>query len=267
MKKPKLAIFLRKEQVVLVLLVLIASACMSMSRSPTMDIPRVWILGLLGAVGEKIAAIESWFTLAEENSTLKRLNAALTLENAQLREAALENSRLRELLGFERDLPYTFIPVRVVGTSYKNFISSVIINAGSNQGLFKDAPLLSPQGLVGKLYVIGANQSLGQLLIDRNFRVSGRVQRSRETGIVRWEGNTLVLDNIPKRSDVRNGDVVITSGLTEMFPRGLTIGTVEKVSETRNELFLKIHLSPSVDFNRVEELFVIDFRSAIDEKR
>ena len=237
---------------------LISSACMSLSQNTTMDTPRIWILALLGIVGEKVVQVESWFTLAEENRTLKNINAELTLQNAQLQEAYFENKRLRDLLAFEQDLPYSFVPVRVIGMSNRNFVSSVIINAGSNQGLQKDMPLFSAQGLVGKLYSVGKNQSLGQLLIDQNFRVSARIQRSRITGILKWNNDRLSLEHVPKRSDVVKGDAVMTSGLTNMFPKGLAIGTVYEVSEKIDGLFMHILVNPSVNFAKIEELFVVD---------
>jgi len=258
MRNPIINFFFRKEHILLGIVVFVSSALMSMSNNSTMDTPRLWILGMLGIVGEKIGHIENKFNLAEENAQLQRLNAELTLKNAQLREAYLENKRLRELLTFEQELPLNFVPVRVIGTSSREFITSVILNAGSEQGLRKDLPLVTYNGLVGKLYSVGKNQSIGQLLIDGNFRVSGRVQDSRVTGIVRWlEGNILALEHVPKRSEVKVGDSVVTSGLTTMFPKGLQIGTVSEVSEDIAGLFMKVRLTPEVDFSKLEELFVV----------
>ena len=231
---------------------------MSLSRNSSMDTPRIWILGLLSVVGEQISHIENRFNLAEENAQLRRLNTELTLKNAQLREAYLENKRLRELLTFEQELSLNFVPVRVIGTSSREFITSVILNAGSEQGLGKDMPLVTYNGLVGKVYSVSKNQSIGQLLIDGNFRVSGRVQDSRVTGIVRWlRGNVLALEHVPKRSEVKIGDTIVTSGLTTMFPKGLSIGTVTEVSEDIAGLFMKVRLKPGVDFSKLEELFVV----------
>ena len=124
-------------------------------------------------------------------------------------------------------------------------------------------PLVSAQGLVGKLYSIGKNQSLGQLLIDQNFRVSSRIQRSRITGIVKWHNGILSLDHVPKRSDIIKGDTVITSGLTNMFPKGLIIGTVYEVTENIDGLFMQILVTPSVNFANIEALFVVDHNSRI----
>lgn len=266
MRRSLFSFFMRKEQILLAIAAFAATALMSSNRTPAMDTPRVWILALVGAIGTQVSHVEAWFNLAEENARLTQLNAELTLRNIQLREAEEENKRLRELIGFTQETPLEFIPVRVTGLVNRKFVTSVVLDAGSSRGLRKNMPLLSYDGLVGRLYLVTASQAWGQLLTDPNFRVSGRVQRSRITGIVRpLSADLFALEQVPKRSDVRIGDAVVTSGLTEMYPGGVHIGTIHEVSEDVDGLFMKILLAPDVDFSKLEELFVVGWNLTKDE--
>ena len=118
--------------------------------------------------------------------------------------------------------------------------------------------VVTAQGLAGKVLQVGNNHSTAELLLDRNFRVSALVQRSRVSGIVKWiEGESVVLSQVPKRSDVKIEDQVITSGLSLIFPGGLKIGKVTSVEEEEKGMFMTITLKPAVDFTKLEEVFVI----------
>jgi rod shape-determining protein MreC len=118
-------------------------------------------------------------------------------------------------------------------------------------------PVVTPEGLVGKLYKVFPRMSIVQLMLDRNFSVSGRVQRSRGLGIVTWtELSGLELIAVPRNSDVQVGDVVVTSDSSALYPPGIRIGLVSHTTEEAS-LFKSIHLQPDVDFSQLEEVFVI----------
>lgn len=246
------------EYSILAVLVFLAVALAASSTRTTMDTPRLAVLALVAKASRPFAALERWRELGRENESLRRANAQLVLENALLAEARAENERLRNLLGFSSQLPLEFVPARVIGTSTQGSVQAVILDVGNNRGLRKNMPVVCAEGLVGKLYVVGSDHALAQLLIDRNARVSARVQRSRVTGIVRsLHANRLLLEQVPKRADVQVGDVVVTSGLTPMFPPGLKIGTVTDVSEQNPGLFMSISIVPAADFGRLEEVLVV----------
>ncbi|MBC7185955.1 MAG: rod shape-determining protein MreC [Calditrichaeota bacterium] len=247
-----------REYTILALLVFLAVALTTSSTRTSMDGPRLAVLAIVAKAARPVAAIEQWVKLGRENTELRRINAQLVLDNAILAEARAENERLRALLGFTTQAPLDYVPARVIGTSTQGFVNCVILDVGSGKGLRKNMPVVCAEGLVGKLYTVGRDQSLAQLLTDRNARVSARVQRSRVTGIVRSvHANLFLLEQVPKRADVRVGDVVVTSGLTPMFPAGLKIGTVSAVSEEAPGLFMTISLLPAADFSRLEELLVV----------
>ncbi|MFQ6092190.1 MAG: rod shape-determining protein MreC [bacterium] len=196
--------------------------------------------------------------LQQENERLQRLSTELSLENSLLREAKLENERLRKLLEFEGKSQFRLLPAAVIGWDADRTVNSVLINIGQRKGVEKNMPVITPDGLVGKVYRAMPGTSVVQLLLDPNCRVSAIVQRSRVLGIVEWErGTQCFLKNVQARSDVREGDEVVTSGMGGIFPKGLSLGRVSKATGEKWELFKEIIVVPAVDFTHLEEVFVL----------
>ncbi|OPX31529.1 MAG: hypothetical protein B1H40_03810 [Candidatus Latescibacteria bacterium 4484_181] len=120
-------------------------------------------------------------------------------------------------------------------------------------------PVVTAEGLVGRVIKVFLSSSVVQLLLDRNCRVSAVVQnRDRPFGIVEWEGEQkLKLKGISLRSNIQLGDVVVSSGMGGVFPKGLQIGTISNIEGQELGLFKKVELTPTVQFSRLEEVFVL----------
>jgi rod shape-determining protein MreC len=201
----------------------------------------------------------------------------LTLENSELKEQHLENSRLRALLEFRSELEYRVIPAEVVAAEPNRppGTGSVITNQGKDKGIKRDMPVVNLHGLVGKVQEVSSNRSTVQLMLDPSFRVSVIDQRSRVFGIIKphsGPGPILKLDNVPSGEDVRTGDEVISSGLGGIFPPGIRVGVVSAVDEPRlgktspySGVFREIRVKPSVDFSSLEELFILNLDQAKDK--
>lgn len=196
--------------------------------------------------------------LEKENEELQQKAARLFLENSLLKEAERENERLRELLGFQDRSQFQLVPAEVIGWNPDRNVNSILINIGHVGGIRRNMPVITPDGLVGKVCRVMPYVSVVQLLLDPNCRVSSVVQRSRVFGIVEWEKGTLcLLRNIPVMSDVREGDTIVTSGMGGIFPKGLRVGSVQSVTEEKWGLFKKVTVNPEVDFTHLEEVFVL----------
>jgi rod shape-determining protein MreC len=129
---------------------------------------------------------------------------------------------------------------------------------GESDSVKLNMPIVSESGLVGKIVATSNWYSIGQILLNRELRVSAKVQRSRVDGIMRWDGGpTLSMQNVVKTMDVKPGDQVITSDYSSIFPPGLLIGIVSATHENPGSLFESVDVTPSVDFTRLEEVFVI----------
>ncbi len=212
----------------------------------------------------------------EENEKLHQKVMELSLRNFWLNEEHLENQRLRELLRFRSELTYQVIPADLVAAEPNRRYFSVLINKGSQEGVKRNMPVVNMHGLVGKVVEVSPRSSVVQLMIDPSFRASALDQRSRVYGIIKpGSGFTLRLDNVPLTEDVRVGDAVISSGLGGIFPPGIQIGVVTAVEseETYSKedlsfgIFKMIQVKPSVDFSRLEELFVLEVVRGEEEEQ
>lgn len=246
----------RKEPLSLLSAIILSIALMFSNGGEPLQTVKSWSLGGLGLILEKVSVVKTAYGLHDENQWLRRQNAKLLIENSRLQEALLENRRLRDLLNFKEESALDLIPAKVIGTQEHGFINSIILDAGRADSLQKNMAVVTAQGLVGKIFSVGEHYSVAQLLLDRNFRASAMVQRSRINGIIRWrQGERLELGEIPVRSDVRPNDVVVTSTVSSIFPSGILIGKVKRVEP--EDMFLQIDVRPAVDFNKLEEVFIV----------
>lgn len=247
-----------KDYITLALALLFSLILISSNQNKQIEYFKMWMVGLLGGIQEFWTSAENYFHLRSEIDQLRMENTQLALENSAMYEMRLENERLRKLIGFQEGTENRLIAARVIGRETRGYINDVILDVGLEDSVRKNMPLVVTDGLVGKLYQVGEKKSIGHLLLDQNFRVSAKVQRSRVRGIVSWQGGEYCnLNNVPKRSDVTVGDWVITSGYGEIFPPGLKIGQVINIKESPRGIFSDILIKPSVDFGKLEEVFVI----------
>jgi len=194
----------------------------------------------------------------EHNITLNRKLDSLSVITSALLENKNENERLRRMLEFNFELPYHLIPAEIIAVSPTSLFKSILIDAGTQKGVSRNMPVISPSGVIGKTIASDYGSSTVQLLLDPGCKVAARIQRSRAMGIVEHlEGSQLSLTNVPSDQDVVVGDTVISSGLGGIFPQGLFIGTVTKSESKEGDMFREISISPGADFSILEEVFVL----------
>jgi rod shape-determining protein MreC len=195
----------------------------------------------------------------EENRELRILIDELFLERGKYREALLENRRLREILRLIETSDGSIASAAVISRRTDRWANTVTINKGNNEGVLKDMIAVTPHGLAGK--VLHASGSYSDLLLvtDINFSVSVRLQESRLEGILSGNGTrTCILKYIPQDAEVKAGDIIITSGLDLLFPKGIPVGYVSTVSEPgAGGSFKYIEVIPFQDDTRMEEVLII----------
>jgi rod shape-determining protein MreC len=196
--------------------------------------------------------------LREENDRLKKEVDSLRMENARYREIAAASRRLQDLLEFKETLSRPVREAQVIGRDPSGWFESVIIDKGKNSGLKVNMPVVDARGVVGRLVSVSANYAKVLLLIDQNSAVDCLIQRSREKGIVKGLSSGLCkLDYVVRAGDVVAGDLVVTSGMDRVFPKGLPVGQVVEVEDTPWDFFKDIKVKPMVDFAKLEEVLVI----------
>jgi len=193
----------------------------------------------------------------EERSELRREVARLTVEIEGYREQALENERLRRLLGMRSQLAPRSVGASVVAASLSGPSRVLVVDAGGASDVRTDMPAVAWGGAVGRVIAAGRAYAKVRLLTDPWSRVAGVVQRSRVEGVVAGRGDRfLEMAYVPNYADVVVGDRVVTSGLDGVFPRGFGIGRVTSVGEP-NGVSKAVEIAPEVDFARLEELLVL----------
>ena len=196
--------------------------------------------------------------LEDENRKLKSKMAALQEELILYKEGNLETQRLKKLLSLQDTYPHRFIAARVIGKELSVISKTLWIDKGKTHGLEPGMPVLVSPGLIGRLTDVSWHSSKVLLLIDENSNVDVLIQRTRVQGIARGAGSRgCVVRYVPKIQDVREGDVVVTSGLSNIFPKGLLVGKVSYVNRLDAGLFSKIHVAPFADLASVEEVMVL----------
>ncbi len=207
----------------------------------------------------------------KEYEELKSRVLKLELENQQLENLKLENERLMELLGFAEDNPeYKYINATVIAKDPGSWFMEFTINRGSNDGVEVDMAVANQDGLIGRVIEVNNTTSQVITIIDTRSAAAGVVERSRDQGIVRGasdpESKTPVcnLDLLPNDADLIPGDLVLSSSLGGIYPKGIVIGEVEEVVYESGTVSYAI-IIPSVDFRRIEELLVITEETSAEE--
>jgi rod shape-determining protein MreC len=195
-------------------------------------------------------------TLRTENQRLIAEVARLREENARLRPDAQENARLRTLLGFKQQLPYRSLAARIVGRDPSQWFSTVLVDRGASEGVSRDDPVITSDGVVGHVVETAGSWARVLLISDPRSAVSAVVDRSREVGVVVGQGQTLLrITYLSRDADVQAGDVVVTSGLGPIYPRGLPVGTV--VSVSHGTMFNDAMLRPASDVGHLEDVLIV----------
>ena len=193
-----------------------------------------------------------------QNQKLKAKTDFLRKQLSDREELFRENYRLRLLLNLKESSSYKVIAARVIGRDPSNWSSTIIINKGSSSGIKIGMASITFYGLVGRVVETSSATSKIMLINDPNLSVSAVVQRSRQEGLVCGSlGGTLLMKYLPKDSDIKISDTVITSGLTQVYPKGLPVGTVVNIGEEFSSLASYAIIKPAVDLSALEEVLVV----------
>lgn len=194
--------------------------------------------------------------LYSENKRLRGELAATSTQIQILRDRVSENARLRGLVGFAEQTLYTLVPARVVARDPSHQYRSIVVSGGLAQGIEMYMPVVGERGVVGKVVQVLEHVSMVQLLRDPSSRTSVMVSGSRSVGILQTENGRDFFVRLRSHEDARTNDTVVTSGLGGIYPKGLTVGVVQKIDES-NPLFKRAYVDFSVNFDKLEEVFVM----------
>jgi rod shape-determining protein MreC len=193
----------------------------------------------------------------QENRDLKQQIQQMEIERVRLSEDANQARRLQALLGFKEQFIAKTVAAQVIGSSGSEQSRSVYIDKGANSGLKQDMAVVTGDGVVGKTLRVFQSTSQVLLVNDQTSGVGAILEKSRLQGVLRGTpAGEIVLEKVMSDEPVQPGDRVLTSGGDQIFPKGLPVGTVTKISPG-SELFLNIRVKPAADLSRLEEVLVI----------
>ena len=175
------------------------------------------------------------------------------------REAVATNARLRKLLDFKESSGLPAVAAQVIGKDPSFWFRSVIIDRGNSDGVVKGMPVVTGDGIVGQIYSTSPHYAKVLLSIAPSSALDVLLQESRVRGILKGTGeSTYRLEYILKTEEISEGDHVVTAGYGGLFPTGLPVGVVSRVTKKRRGMFLEIEVTPAVDFETLEGLLVIE---------
>lgn len=199
----------------------------------------------------------------QENRALRFEVARLRQEVVRYREALIENEQLRGLLKIREKAGGTSLVASVVGMDINPWLSTVTVDKGRADGVRGDMVVLAAEGVAGRVVKAGLHFSRIMLISDYNSAVAAMIQRNRNRGILRGNGEGMcALEYVDRGLDIEVGDEVITSGTDMIFPKGLVLGRVVSVKNAGEaSLFQAIAVEPEVDLQGLEQVIII-----LDEK-
>jgi rod shape-determining protein MreC len=256
-----------KEYIIFSLLVLISIVLLTQNDNEQVRRIRSLAVGMFGAFQNTISIFPNVFVLQRENELLRRMNVNLADEVNQLREARLENMRLRSMIALKESSHTQLVAGKVIAKNLNLLRNTVTLNVGENDGVGVGMPIVTGEGLVGRVIAVSGGYSVGQMMLNIDFRASAKVQRSRVDGIIAWDGKVLLLKNVAKSLDVRPGDAIITSQYSNAFPPNIKVGVVGTVTEMPGNLFKRVEVTAAVDFIRLEEAFVLNYLPTIEKMK
>ncbi len=233
----------------------------SMLRSWTMTIVTP-IQSAFGYVTDSVAGVwNGYFDLRgvrERNAVLEAENAALLAEIESARAAAAENDRLREVNGLRPLLKYDSVVAEVIARDSTAWFKRIVVNKGSQDGIRGDMPVVTADGLVGRVTQVGPFVCQIQLITDEHAGAGGRLTTSRAVGEVEGRGDgTCRMKSISSLYDVTENEKILTSGLDRLYPAGILIGYVTSVAKGAGATPQDIAVRPSADLDRIEAVMIL----------
>ena len=204
-----------------------------------------------------MASVNDFKSLQAENDHLKAENARLRQETYHASEGLQELTRLHTLVRFDDKWDFPIVTSRVVGHNPGRFLTTLVINRGTHHGVKENMPVMSMNGLVGKISKATLTHSRVQLLVDPNLKLSVLERRTRVVGFLESVDGHLLSAMIPSHAGVAEGDTLITSGLGGIFPKGIPVGTVHKVRKADLDVMSLMDVQPFQEFSTLEEVFVM----------
>ncbi|MEK6628791.1 MAG: rod shape-determining protein MreC [Bdellovibrionota bacterium] len=196
--------------------------------------------------------------IKSKNIQLQKENDELKTRLGRFTENTNELERLRTLLDFQKNTKMELIPAQVIGRNLVTDHNTITINKGLSHGLRSGQAVLTVSGAVGYVFKPSSKSAHVMLITDRYSVIDALIQKNRAHGLIEGKTkDTCVLQYVEHTEDIKDGDLIVTGGLDNIFPKGFPLGVIANIERRTNSASLNIEVKPVVDANKVEEVFVV----------
>ena len=246
-----------KEYFILTLLVILSLTLLTQNNNPQVQKVRAIAFGSFASVSSIFYDLFNITQLKNENKILRQINAELMLQLSTLREQGILNRELTGMLGYKDTSSLPLTPATIVSKSLSITQNTITINEGTLKGIKPGMPVISYKGLVGIIQTCSDNFSIARTLKNVDLKLTVKNEKNRLNGIMKWDGEKLMIVDVPKTYDFDIGDRIVTSEMSSIIPVPIPVGIVSKIEEERTGILNLIHVTPFEEVMTVEHVFVL----------
>ncbi len=255
-----------KEYVVLVILVILSFILLTQNNNPQVQKVRAVAFGSFAAITTVVYDLFNTTQIKRENEELREVNAELMLQISALREQGILNSELKDMVGFKDTSTLPLVPATIVSRTLSQTQNTVTINKGEQDSIKPGMPVMNHLGLIGVVHSTSEDYAIARTLKNIDLKLTVKNERSRIDGIMIWDGENLVIINVPKTLDFEKGDRIITSEFSSIIPVPIPVGIVSDIEPERTGLLNRIKVIPFVDVLSIEHVFVLQLVQSVQIK-
>ena len=246
-----------REYLVLVSLVIISLSLLTQNNNPQVQKVRAVAFGSFATVTSVFYDVFNITQLKNENLTLRQVNAEMMIHLSMLREQGILNRELKGMLGIKDTSSLPLMPATIVSKSLSITQNTITINAGNKEGIKPGMPVLSYRGLVGIIQTCSENFSIARTIKNVDLKLTVKNENKRLNGIMKWDGEKLVIVDVPRTFDFDVGDRIVTSEISSIIPVPIPVGIVSNIEEDKTGLLNLIHIKPFEEVLSVENVFIL----------
>lgn len=246
-----------REYLVLIALVILSLSLLTQNNNPQVQKVRAIAFASFATVTSVFYDLFNITQLKNENQVLRKLNAEMMIQVSMLREYGILNRELKGMLGFKDSTSLPIIPTNIVSKSLSITQNMITLDVGKNEGIKPGMPVISYRGLVGIVQTCSDNFSIARTLKNVDLKLTVKNENKRLNGIMKWDGEKLVIVDVPRTYDFDVGDRIVTSEISSIIPVPIPIGIVAKIEEDKTGLLNLIQIKPFEEVLSVENVFIL----------
>jgi len=246
-----------KEYLVLVLLVIISLTLLTQNNNPEVQKVRAVAFSSFAAVSSIFFDLFNITQLKNENAVLQKTNAELMMQISMLREQGILNRELKGMIGMKDTTSLPLFPATIVSKSLSITQNTITLNAGQIDGIKPGMPVLSYRGLVGIVQTCSENFSIARTIKNVDLKLTVKNEKNRLNGILKWDGEKLIIVDVPRTYDFDVGDRIVTSEISSIIPVPVPVGLVSKIEDDKTGLLNLIQVTPFEEVLSVENVFIL----------